>query len=62
MIWPGVWNRCNPQNPVGASLLAKAVGQSTDMLNVPTHSRASSLPQVRVVFQNRFTGRMATVY
>ena len=31
--------------PVGASLLAKAVGQSTSMLNVSTHSRAGSLPQ-----------------
>ncbi len=30
---------------VGASLLAKAVDQSSEMLNVPTPSRASPLPQ-----------------
>ncbi|PMU07267.1 hypothetical protein C1Y11_28210 [Pseudomonas sp. FW305-20] len=30
---------------VGAGLLAKAVGQSTSMLNVKPHSRASPLPQ-----------------
>ncbi len=33
-----------PQIPVGASLLAKVVGQLASMPNVPTHSRASSLP------------------
>jgi hypothetical protein len=33
------------QKPVGASLLAKAVGQATLMLDVLTPSRASSLPQ-----------------
>src|SRR5689334_15022894 len=33
-------------NPVGASLLAMTVGQSTSMLNVLAPSRASSLPQV----------------
>ncbi|TKJ71636.1 hypothetical protein PspCFBP13508_13330 [Pseudomonas sp. CFBP13508] len=32
-------------DPVGASLLAKAVDQSTFMLNVSQHSRAGSLPQ-----------------
>jgi hypothetical protein len=31
--------------PVGAGLLAKAVDQSTLMLNVKPHSRASPLPQ-----------------
>jgi hypothetical protein len=31
--------------PVGASLLAKAVCQTTQMLNVPASSRAGSLPQ-----------------
>ncbi|PTT29193.1 hypothetical protein DBR18_13835 [Pseudomonas sp. HMWF021] len=35
---------------MGASLLAKAVCQVASMLNVPTPSRASSLPQV-FVFQ-----------
>ena len=30
---------------VGASLLAKALGQAMMRLNVPTPSRASSLPQ-----------------
>src|SRR5690349_13216471 len=30
---------------VGAGLLAKAVGQSTSLLDVPTSSRASPLPQ-----------------
>ena len=34
MIWPGVWNRCNNTKPVGASLLAKAVGQSAKMLRI----------------------------
>ncbi|MBD0703376.1 hypothetical protein CF597_10220 [Pseudomonas sp. PSB1] len=34
-----------PQIPVGASLLAKAVGRSESMLNVPPSSRAGSLPQ-----------------
>ncbi|PMU18908.1 hypothetical protein C1Y10_11905 [Pseudomonas sp. FW305-122] len=33
------------QNPVGASLLAIAVGQSTLMLNALPLSRAGSLPQ-----------------
>ncbi|VII92492.1 hypothetical protein [Pseudomonas sp. FG-3G] len=33
-------------SPVGASLLAIAVYQSTSMLTVRTLSRASSLPQV----------------
>ena len=32
-------------NTVGASLLAKAVGQSTSLLDVPDSSRASPLPQ-----------------
>ncbi|PYB88612.1 hypothetical protein DMX03_11685 [Pseudomonas koreensis] len=32
-------------HPVGASLLAKASDQTTSMLNVPTSSRAGSLPQ-----------------
>ncbi|TNB80064.1 hypothetical protein FHJ31_21845 [Pseudomonas sp. Fig-3] len=35
----------NTQNPVGASLLAIAVGQLAPMPNVPPPSRASSLPQ-----------------
>ncbi|MFP6831423.1 MAG: metal ABC transporter ATP-binding protein, partial [Pseudomonas sp.] len=30
--------------PVGASLLAKASGQSTSLLTDPPHSRAGSLP------------------
>ncbi len=30
---------------VGASLLANAVGQSSEMLDVPTPSRSSPLPQ-----------------
>ncbi|MFL6966485.1 hypothetical protein ACJ6X8_09620, partial [Pseudomonas alvandae] len=34
-----------PQIPVGASLLAKVVGQLASMPDVPTHSRASSFPQ-----------------
>ena len=33
------------EKPVGASLLAMTVGQQTSMLNVPTPSRASPLPQ-----------------
>ncbi|KAA8742382.1 metal ABC transporter ATP-binding protein [Pseudomonas koreensis] len=33
------------QSPVGASLLAKASGQSASLLNEPPHSRASPLPQ-----------------
>ncbi|MGF6327155.1 hypothetical protein ABH909_000033 [Pseudomonas sp. BS3782 TE3695] len=33
------------QPPVGAGLLAKAVCQSTEMLNGPAPSRASPLPQ-----------------
>ena len=31
---------------VGASLLAKAVGQAMNRLSVPTPSRAGSLPQL----------------
>ncbi|PMZ91354.1 hypothetical protein C1X61_05150 [Pseudomonas sp. FW215-T2] len=38
-----------PQTPVGASLLAIAVDQSTVMLNLVPPSRASSLPQGEVV-------------
>ncbi|MBA1379999.1 hypothetical protein FHK92_19695 [Pseudomonas brassicacearum subsp. neoaurantiaca] len=34
------------KSPVGASLLAKAVGQLASKLDVPTSSRASSLPQL----------------
>ena len=34
-----------PPSPVGASLLAKASGQSASLLNEAPHSRASSLPQ-----------------
>jgi hypothetical protein len=34
-----------PRTIVGASLLAKAVGQAMTMLNMPTPSRASPLPQ-----------------
>ncbi|KOY00856.1 hypothetical protein AM274_18580 [Pseudomonas nunensis] len=37
-------------NPVGAGLLAKAVGQATLILNVLASSRASPLPQEFVVF------------
>ena len=33
------------QHPVGASLLAKALCQALEMLDVPDHSRAGSLPQ-----------------
>ncbi|RIJ07137.1 hypothetical protein DXT77_26945 [Pseudomonas sp. 91RF] len=33
---------------MGASLLAMAALQSTKMLNVPTSSRAGSLPQVKL--------------
>jgi hypothetical protein len=33
------------QPPVGAGLLAKAVCQSTEMLNGPAPSRAGPLPQ-----------------
>ncbi|SDT49193.1 hypothetical protein SAMN05216496_4891 [Pseudomonas sp. Z003-0.4C(8344-21)] len=35
-----------PQIPCGASLLAKAVAQSTNLPDVKAHSRAGSLPQV----------------
>ncbi|RRW53077.1 hypothetical protein EGJ55_19590 [Pseudomonas moraviensis] len=38
----GIWH--TPGKPVGASLLAKALGQAMKMLNVPPSSRASSLP------------------
>ncbi|MCM2459740.1 hypothetical protein HGO40_04400 [Pseudomonas sp. CG7] len=40
---PKTWKPPSP--PVGASLLAIAVVQSTTVLNVPPSSRASSLPQ-----------------
>ncbi|TPG73601.1 hypothetical protein EAH78_26920 [Pseudomonas arsenicoxydans] len=33
------------RSPVGAGLLAKAVGQSTSLLDVKPSSRASPLPQ-----------------
>nr|TSB51813.1 hypothetical protein FEE99_13355 [Pseudomonas sp. ef1] len=33
------------QNPVGASLLARALGQALTLLDVPTLSRAGSLLQ-----------------
>ncbi|POA23150.1 hypothetical protein C1894_21175 [Pseudomonas sp. FW305-3-2-15-E-TSA2] len=36
------------QNPVGASLLAKAAYQPPISSPEPPHSRASSLPQVRM--------------
>jgi hypothetical protein len=36
---------CKYKKTVGASLLAKAVGQPTSMLTVPPYSRAGSLPQ-----------------
>ncbi|THF28356.1 hypothetical protein E5170_22020 [Pseudomonas atacamensis] len=43
--------------PVGASLLAKAVGQSTKVLNDKPHSRAGSLPQgIYVVSKNTNPG------
>ena len=35
----------NTNNPVGASLLAKAPDQATSSLNDTPHSRAGSLPQ-----------------
>ena len=38
----GIWH--TPRKPVGASLLAKALGQAMKMLNVPPSSRAGSLP------------------
>jgi len=38
------------QSHVGASLLAKAVYQSTSMLNLPPPSLASQLPQVSALF------------
>ncbi|GLH46053.1 hypothetical protein RS3R6_49060 [Pseudomonas atacamensis] len=42
-VWvTGIDYRCAP---VGASLLAKAVCQALEILDVPDHSRASSLPQ-----------------
>ncbi|WP_218189999.1 hypothetical protein, partial [Pseudomonas sp. R25(2017)] len=37
---------------VGASLLAMAVAQSTEMLAVPASSLASQLPQVLAVYMN----------
>ena len=40
---PKTWKPPSP--PVGASLLAIAVVQSTSVLDVPPSSRASSLPQ-----------------
>jgi hypothetical protein len=39
-------NHWSTRNIVGASLLAKALGQANRMLNVLPHSRASPLPQV----------------
>ncbi|TMU79846.1 hypothetical protein FGA82_12510 [Pseudomonas fluorescens] len=45
---------------MGASLLAKAVCQSTHLLNVPTSSRASSLPQWFVVFAKLLRGSNIT--
>ncbi|KAA0960436.1 hypothetical protein FQ185_25445 [Pseudomonas sp. ANT_H12B] len=42
--------------PVGASLLAIALGQTTSMLAVLASSRASSLPQVFVVLVRTTTG------
>ncbi|TFB38073.1 hypothetical protein E3W21_20605 [Pseudomonas sp. F01002] len=42
----GVLKSCiHRRSTVGAGLLAKAVGQSTSMLNVKPPSRASPLPQ-----------------
>ncbi|TNB96280.1 hypothetical protein FHG55_12400 [Pseudomonas jessenii] len=35
----------SPKTPVGAGLNAMTADQATEMLNVPTSSRASSLPQ-----------------
>ncbi|VVO70325.1 hypothetical protein PS732_01289 [Pseudomonas fluorescens] len=55
-IWTGHDCSCKirvvrfTQAPVGASLFAKAVGQLTAMSDVPTSSRAGSLPQVFVCF------------
>ncbi|SEO39679.1 hypothetical protein SAMN03159293_02762 [Pseudomonas sp. NFACC39-1] len=42
----------HPRSSVGASLLAKAVGQSLLMLDVPASSRASPLPQGPVANAN----------
>jgi len=44
-IWVGLKIVALPRTIVGASLLAKAVGQAMMMLNLPTPSRASPLPQ-----------------
>ncbi|SEC34736.1 hypothetical protein SAMN04490187_4034 [Pseudomonas jessenii] len=46
------WRHGNPLNPVGASLLAMAECQPASMLDVPTLSRSSSLPQVSVAPTN----------
>ncbi|MBA1381621.1 hypothetical protein FHK92_28180 [Pseudomonas brassicacearum subsp. neoaurantiaca] len=43
VVWHGIASLC--KTPVGASLLAKAVGQATLMLDMPAPSRAGSLPQ-----------------
>ncbi|CAI8728522.1 hypothetical protein EMIT0P218_120192 [Pseudomonas sp. IT-P218] len=40
-----MFKRVNDEKPVGASLLAKALGQATYLSNVPACSRASSLLQ-----------------
>jgi hypothetical protein len=50
----------NPTNqhrsPVGASLLANALGQAMKMLNVPPPSRAGSLPQDWGLNEDRWFG------
>ncbi|MBA1377464.1 hypothetical protein FHK92_06475 [Pseudomonas brassicacearum subsp. neoaurantiaca] len=51
-----------PKSIVGASLLAKAVGQLASMSDVPPSSRAGSLPQGPApVFRARVTGSMGMV-
>ncbi|KAB0503604.1 hypothetical protein F7R14_17815 [Pseudomonas lini] len=44
-LFASALNAQTTQNPVGAGLLAKAVGQATSMFTVPPSSRASPLPQ-----------------
>ncbi|TBN44245.1 hypothetical protein EYC95_16515 [Pseudomonas sp. BGI-2] len=46
---------CPHRSPVGAGLLAKAVVQSTSMLNDPPPSRASPLPQGSIVMMSPYS-------
>ncbi|WP_375123449.1 hypothetical protein [Pseudomonas sp. LW8] len=50
-------NQWSTRNIVGASLLAKALGQSAKMLDVPPPSRASPLPQGFVAQSNQWSTR-----